>query len=200
MKKNATAAALVASALAAALSISAAAPAALADEWGYDQYDQGFYDQYDLAEPDYPDPVNVPDPLGVPDYPDPVNVPDPLGVPDPVPADDGIVYGVEYDLLVPVAVPYFDLTPCNGIVLDYLYAPTNTYVISARTASLIAQRVCRVPDASLVSTSASLFVHDAHGLCWSVEVRQAVGGGCQRVFYVTIDAVTGQAYSVKVVR
>jgi hypothetical protein len=180
MKKNATAAALVASALAAALSISAAAPAALADEWGYDQYDQGFYDQYDLAEPDYPDPVNVPDPLGVP--------------------DDGIVYGVEYDLLVPVAVPYFDLTPCNGIVLDYLYAPTNTYVIPARTASLIAQRVCRVPDASLVSTSASLFVHDAHGLCWSVEVRQAVGGGCQRVFYVTIDAVTGQAYSVKVVR
>ena len=192
MKKNATAAALVASALAAALSISAAAPAALADEWGYDQ---GFYDQYDLAEPDYPDPVNVPDPLGVPDYPDPVNVPDPLGVPD-----DGIVYGVEYDLLVPVAVPYFDLTPCNGIVLDYLYAPTNTYVISARAASLIAQRVCRVPDSSLVSTSASLFVHDAHGLCWSVEVRQAVGGGCQRVFYVTIDAVTGQAYSVKVVR
>ena len=96
--------------------------------------------------------------------------------------------------------PVDDLTPCNGIVLDYLYAPASTYVISASTAGLIAQHVYRVSDASLVSTSAELFVHDAHGLCWSVEVRHALGGGYQHVFYVTLDAVTGQHYAVKVIR
>ena len=193
MKKNVTAAAaIVASALAAVLSLSAMAPMALADECDTDCVPAPLL---------IPDPVDVPDPI---DIPDPIDVPNPIDIPDPIPAPidvdaDGLDYGLEYDLLVP-AVPYFDLTPCNGIVCNYLYAPTSTYVISASTAELIAQHVCRVSNASLVSTSAELFVHDAHGLCWSVEVRQAVGGGYQRVFYVTLDAVTGQPYAVKVVR
>ena len=187
MKKNVTAAAaIVASALAATLSLSAIAPVAFADECDTDCV---------------PAPLCIPDPV---DVPDPLVIPDPVDVPDPIPAPidldaDGLGYGIDYDLLAP-AVPYFDLTPSNGIVLDYLYAPPSTYVLSAPTAELIAQHVCRVSGASLISTDAEPFVHDAHGLCWSVEVRQDLGGGCQRVFYVTLDAVTGQPYAVKVIR
>lgn len=92
-----------------------------------------------------------------------------MDVPAPIsaPVDfDGIEYGYECDLVAPaVVVPCFDLTPTGGIVLDCLYAPTGTCVLSASTAGLIARHVCRVFDASLVSTSAEHFASDAHGLC-----------------------------------
>lgn len=115
---------------------------------------------------------------------------------------DGIDYNYEYDLVAPTVIPYFgfDLTPCHGIVPDHLCVPTGTYVVSTNAAEPITRHGCRVAGASLASTSAGLFVHDAHGPCWGVEVMRSFGGGLQRVSYVTLDALGGQPYAVKVIR
>ena len=187
MKKtiaNATVAAL-SCALAAALSIATTAPMAFADEWECEPEDQ--FEDIDDAGYGY----NIPDPVF--DY-DLIDEPS-------EPEFDDIDYDYVYDFSNGAYDgSFFDLSPYTNFTLNYLYGPSGTYVMPQEVATYIAQRICRVSNRSLYSSSAELFVSDDHGLCWSVELRQQNRYGYQRVFFVTIDAVTGRAYSAKVIR
>ena len=191
MKKtiaNATVAA-VTCALAAALSIATTTPMAFADEWEYEPEVQS--EDIDDVDDDYPIPAPIPDPIF--EY-DPIDEPS-------EPEFDDIDYGYVYDFSNGAYDgSFFDLSPYTNFTPNYLYGPSGTYIMPQEVATYIAQRICRVSNRSLYSSSAELFVSDDHGLCWSVELRQQNRYGYQRAFFVTIDAVTGRAYSAKVIR